>query len=64
MGYLDGVKDKLDMTDRGRVQINAHGQTSIDWLFVGGDIVVGPDVIHGIANGHQAAIGIDTFLTK
>jgi len=32
------------------------------WLFVGGDIVKGPDVITGISNGHLAAIGIDRFL--
>ena len=34
------------------------------WLFVGGDIAKGPDVINGIANGHLAAIGIDRYLKE
>jgi glutamate synthase (NADPH/NADH) small chain len=29
---------------------------------MGGDTIEGPDVIHGIANGHKAAKGIDTYL--
>jgi glutamate synthase (NADPH/NADH) small chain len=29
---------------------------------MGGDIIEGPDVIHGIANGHKAAKGIDQYL--
>jgi glutamate synthase (NADPH/NADH) small chain len=29
---------------------------------MGGDIIQGPDVIHGIANGHKAARGIDMYL--
>lgn len=34
----------------------------LPWLFVGGDIVKGPDVITGIATGHLAAKGIDRYL--
>jgi glutamate synthase (NADPH/NADH) small chain len=29
---------------------------------MGGDIIEGPDVIHGIANGHKAAVGIDRYI--
>ena len=32
------------------------------WMFLGGDIVKGPDVINGIATGHIAAVGIDRYL--
>ncbi len=32
------------------------------WLFAGGDIVHGPDIINGIADGHNAARGIDKYL--
>jgi len=42
--------------------VNEKGQTSIPWLFAGGDIVHGPDIIHGVADGHKAAMGIDEFL--
>lgn len=63
ISYLDDeLKAKLEFGPRGRVVINNYLQTGIDWLFLGGDMVVGPDVIHGIANGHKAAIGIDNFL--
>jgi glutamate synthase (NADPH/NADH) small chain len=63
MTYLpEDIKSKMEFNQRGRIIINDYHQTSIDWLFVGGDMVVGPDVIHGIANGHKAAIGIDHYL--
>ena len=39
-------------------------QTSIEWLFAGGDIVSGPaSVIDAVAGGEKAAVGIDEFLT-
>jgi glutamate synthase (NADPH/NADH) small chain len=56
------LKDKLEYGPRGRLVINEYNQSSEEWLFVGGDMVVGPDVIHGIADGHKAAIGIDHYL--
>ena len=63
MSYLsDDLKEKLEFGPRGRLKVNEYFQSTLDWLFVGGDIVQGPDVIHGIANGHKAAIGIDHFL--
>jgi glutamate synthase (NADPH/NADH) small chain len=61
--YLKGeFKDKLQFNDRGRLLVNEYFQSSLPWLFFGGDIIQGPDVIHGIANGHKAARGIDQFL--
>ena len=63
MSYIsDELKDKLEFGPRGRLNVNEYYQSSVDWLFVGGDMVQGPDVIHGIANGHKSAIGIDNFL--
>ncbi|MEA3445701.1 MAG: FAD-dependent oxidoreductase [Bacteroidota bacterium] len=63
LGYIsENIKDKLEMGPRGRIQVNEYFQTSVKWLFLGGDIIQGPDVIHGIANGHKAARGIDKFL--
>ena len=65
LSYLtDDHKDDLEMGPRGRVRVDEVFQTSIPWLFLGGDIIQGPDVIHGIANGHQAAKGIDHYLTE
>lgn len=62
--FSDSIKENLKVDSRGRIIVNTYFQSSIDWLFVGGDIIQGPDVIHGIANGHTAAAGIDKFLKK
>lgn len=63
LSYIEEeIKDNLEMGPRGRIRVNEDFQTSIPWLFMGGDTIQGPDVIHGIANGHKAALGIDKFL--
>nr|WP_233187750.1 FAD-dependent oxidoreductase [Petrotoga sp. 9T1HF07.CasAA.8.2] len=49
--------------ERGRIKTNEYGQVEgVPWLFAGGDIVHGPDVIHGVADGHKAAQGIDQYI--
>lgn len=58
------IMDKLDKNPRGRIQVNQDTQqSSVPWLFAGGDIIKGPDAINGIADGHRAAKGIDTYLS-
>lgn len=48
---------------RGKVKVGNKGQfAKFPWLFAGGDIVQGPDIITGVANGHDAAEGIDAYL--
>jgi NADH-quinone oxidoreductase subunit F len=40
------------------------GQTSVEWLFAGGDVGGGPaSVVDAIAAGERAAVGIDRYLT-
>ncbi|MBN2302669.1 MAG: NADH-quinone oxidoreductase subunit NuoF [Lentisphaerae bacterium] len=40
------------------------GQTSVEWIFAGGDAVTGPSsVVGAIAAGETAAVGIDRYLT-
>jgi len=64
-GYLtEEIKSQLEFGPRGRIVVDEYFQSGLKWLFVGGDIIQGPDVIHGIANGHRAAVGIDLFLNK
>ena len=63
MSYIpEDLKEKLEIGPHGRIVINEYQQSSVEWFFVGGDMVAGPDVIHGIADGHKAAIGIDHYL--
>ncbi|XMB86409.1 FAD-dependent oxidoreductase [Mycoplasmatota bacterium WC44] len=63
--YLSEANQNKMNINRGKIEILPNGQVKgIDWLFAGGDIVKGPDVINGVANGHYAAIGIDEYLSK
>lgn len=40
------------------------GQTSVEWIFAGGDVATGPvSVVSAIAGGERAAVGIDEYLT-
>jgi glutamate synthase (NADPH/NADH) small chain len=56
------LMEKLDI-NRGKISIKENGQVDgVPWLFAGGDIVKGPDIITGVATGHKAAIGIDEYL--
>jgi len=47
------------------IKINPdNGQTSVPWIFAGGDAATGPlTVITAVAGGERAAIGIDQYLT-
>ncbi|HOW50901.1 MAG TPA: FAD-dependent oxidoreductase [bacterium] len=62
LSYLPDDLQKQIVFERGRPKVDRHFRTSLPWLYAGGDIVQGPDVIHGIANGHAAAVGIDIYL--
>ncbi|MGB5201421.1 MAG: FAD-dependent oxidoreductase [Sedimenticolaceae bacterium] len=48
---------------RGRLQVDSDGRTSEPWLWAGGDMVHGPDVVHAVADGHRTARSIDEYLT-
>ncbi|MEA1912118.1 MAG: FAD-dependent oxidoreductase [Spirochaetota bacterium] len=63
MDYLGEYSEKLEMDGR-RMKVNEFYQTSLDWLYIAGDIIKGPDVITGIAVGHKAAQGIDMMLEQ
>lgn len=56
---------KLETIDNSRIKADpATGQTSVPWIFTGGDAASGPSsVIEAVAGGEKAAAGIDMFLT-
>ena len=60
---FDGITLKL--SDREYIAVDPiTGQTSVDWIFAGGDAAGGPSsVIEAIAAGEKAAVGIDGLLT-
>lgn len=61
--YFTGpLEEKIEMV-RGKIKVDDVGQVEgVPWLFAGGDITKGPDIITGVADGHSAAIGIDLYL--
>ena len=63
--YLpESLKDKITI-ERGKIKATETGQVDgLDWLWVGGDIFRGPDIITAVSDGHRAAVGIDEFLYK
>ncbi|OHD10199.1 MAG: hypothetical protein A2Y41_11890 [Spirochaetes bacterium GWB1_36_13] len=61
--YLGDFKDQLEF-EQGRIKSDEKGRTSLDWFFIGGDILHGPDIIHGIADGHRSAQAIDEYLNQ
>ncbi len=57
--------EQLIKDQRGRILVDTLTyQSSIPWLFFGGDIIEGPDVIHSVANGHKTAKGIDNYFNS
>jgi glutamate synthase (NADPH/NADH) small chain len=64
-GFLSAeYAERIEMK-RGKVIANEYRQTGIPKLFVGGDIANSTaDAISAIADGHQAAVGMDRYLSS
>ena len=62
LSYIPEELDEKLAKERRRIKVSERFQSAIPWLFVGGDLIEGPDVIHAIANGYTAAKGIAGFL--
>jgi glutamate synthase (NADPH/NADH) small chain len=64
LSYIsEGLNSTIEYSPRRQIVTDPDFQVKNQpWLFVGGDIAKGPDVITGISNGHLAAIGIDRYL--
>jgi NADH-quinone oxidoreductase subunit F len=56
---------EVELTESGWVKADPiTSQTSLPWLFAGGDACVGPSsVVEAIAAGERAAVGIDAMMT-
>ena len=55
----------FEMTRSGYLGVDERtGQTSVPWIFAGGDAATGPSTVVGaVAGGERAAVGIDKMLT-
>ena len=58
----DDLTEALEW-NRGRLQVDEAGRTSLDWLWAAGDMVRGPDVVSAVADGHRVAASINEFLS-
>ena len=65
LSYLpEDISEEIAI-ERGKIKVNGENQVvGAPWLFAGGDIIRGMDIINGVADGHTAAVGIDGFLRK
>jgi NADH-quinone oxidoreductase subunit F len=63
----EAILGEIPVKLSGKAQLGCDqrtGQTSVDWIFTGGDAATGPSsVIEAVAGGERAAVGIDEFLT-
>ncbi len=59
----DELTERLEW-ERGRLQVDAGGRSSEDWLWAAGDMVRGPDVVSAVADGHRVAASIHAALSK
>lgn len=65
LSYVDNDLQKKMEIDSGKIKVNEkHQVDGVPWLFAGGDLVHGMDIITGVADGHAAALGIDEYLNK
>jgi alkyl hydroperoxide reductase subunit F len=60
------LKDTLELTNRGEIVINAHGQTSIPGVFAAGDVTTTPykQIIISMGGGATAALGAFDYLIR
>jgi NADPH-dependent glutamate synthase beta subunit-like oxidoreductase len=63
---LSLIPDGLRLTNGGTIQVDAiTGETSLPWIFAGGDIVSGVStVVEAFAAGRRAAVSIDRYHRK
>jgi len=59
--FGDELTEQLEW-NRGRLQADDEGHTSVAWLWSAGDMVNGPDVVHAVADGHRVAKSITKYL--
>ena len=62
--FPEDVREKLEIK-RGRIVVNEMQQTSVPWLFAGGDISNRrADAISAVADGYRAVKGIEKFILE
>ena len=60
------LKDTLELSNRGEIIVNAHGETSIPGVFAAGDVTTTPykQIIISMGSGATAALGAFDYLIR
>jgi alkyl hydroperoxide reductase subunit F len=60
------LKDTLELTNRGEIVVNSHGETSMAGVFAAGDVTTAPykQIIVSMGSGATAALGAFDYLIR
>ncbi|SBS25647.1 NADH dehydrogenase [Marinomonas spartinae] len=60
------LRDTLELTNRGEILVNAHGETSMPGVFAAGDVTTSPykQIIISMGSGATAALGAFDYLIR
>ncbi|AEF53283.1 alkyl hydroperoxide reductase subunit F [Marinomonas posidonica] len=60
------LKDTLELTNRGEIVVNGHGETSLPGVFAAGDVTTAPykQIIVSMGSGATAALGAFDYLIR
>ena len=60
------LKDTLELSNRGEIIVNAHGETSIPGVFAAGDVTTAPykQIVISMGSGATAALGAFDYLIR
>jgi alkyl hydroperoxide reductase subunit F len=62
----DWLKNTVNLSARGEIEIDAHGQTSVPGVFAAGDVTTVPykQIIIALGEGSKAALGAFDYLIR
>jgi NADH-dependent peroxiredoxin subunit F len=62
----DWLKDTVDLTKYGEIQVDHHGQTSVPGVFAAGDVTTTPykQIVIALGDGAKAALGAFDYLIR
>lgn len=62
----DWLKDTVDLSKYGEIEVNGHGQTSVPGVFAAGDVTTTPykQIVIALGDGAKAALGAFDYLIR
>ena len=62
----DWLKDTVDLSKYGEIEVDGHGQTSVSGIFAAGDVTTTPykQIVIALGDGAKAALGAFDYLIR